>query len=269
MPTPRTTSPRKKPPVALTIAGSDSGGNAGIQADLLTFSAIGVYGTTAITCLTAQNPTGVTKVQETSVAIVAEQLKQVADFFPINAAKTGMLFSGRIIDEVARFFSEHRRIKFVLDPVMVATSGAVLLKQNAIETLQSKLIPLASLVTPNLDEAGVLLGDKPSSEREVIDGARQLASRHGVPFLVKGGHLKGDNLVDVLARPNAKPKVFRSKRIPGIDTHGSGCTLSAAITAHLACGKPLEEAVAAARRHLRRGLSSPLVIGRNSYIAHS
>jgi hydroxymethylpyrimidine/phosphomethylpyrimidine kinase len=269
VPTPHRSTSQKKPPVALTIAGSDSGGNAGIQADLLTFSSIGVYGTTAITCLTAQNPAGVTIVKESPLKIVGEQLKQVASFFPVKAAKTGMLFSEAIIHEVAAFFAAHRRIKFVLDPVMVATSGAVLLKQSAIEALQSKLIPLASIVTPNLDEAGVLLGHKPSTETEVMEGARILASRHRVPFLVKGGHLEGNDLVDVFARPNAKPKVFRSKRIPGIDTHGSGCTLSAAIAAHLAHGRTLEDSVAAARRYLRRGLAKPVVIGRNRYIAHS
>ena len=263
------TSSQKKPPVALAIAGSDSGGNAGIQADLLTFSAIGVYGTTAITCLTAQTPSGVTMVEESSLEIVGKQLKQVASFFPVKAAKTGMLFSEAIINEVAGFFSAHRSIKFVLDPVMVATSGAVLLQQSAIEALQSKLIPLAGIVTPNLDEAGVLLGHKPLTKSEMIDGARILASRHRVPFLLKGGHLGSNDLIDVLARPNAKPKVFRSRRIPGIDTHGSGCTLSAAIAAHLAHGQSLEIAVAGARRYLRRGLARPVVIGRSSYIAHS
>lgn len=253
----------------MTIAGSDSGGNAGIQADLLTFSAIGVYGTTVITCLTAQNPAGVTMVKESPLKMVGEQLKQVASFFSVKAAKTGMLFSEAIINEVAAFFSTHQRIKFVLDPVMVATSGAVLLKKSAIEALESRLIPLASIVTPNLDEAGVLLGHKPSTKDEVIEGARILASRHRVPFLVKGGHLEGNDLVDVFVRPNAKPKVFRSKRIPGIDTHGSGCTLSAAIAAHLAHGLPLEPAVISARRYLRRGLMKPLTIDRKSYIAHS
>lgn len=268
MPTPNRPLPQKKPPVALTIAGSDSGGNAGIQADLLTFAALGVYGTTAVTCLTAQNPKGVSMVKESPLAIVAGQLNQVASFYPVKAAKSGMLFSEAIITEVAGFFSAHRRIKFVLDPVMVATSGAVLLKQSAIEALQAKLIPLAHIVTPNLDEAGVLLSRKPTTEAEVIEGACLLATRFRVPFLVKGGHLKGNRLVDVFARPNTKPRVFRSSRIAKVDTHGSGCTLSAAIAANLALGKSLDEAVSAARAYLRRGLLRPLAIGRNSYIAH-
>jgi hydroxymethylpyrimidine/phosphomethylpyrimidine kinase len=258
----------KKPPVALTIAGSDSGGNAGIQADLLTFSALGVYGTTAITCLTAQNPQGVTMVEESPIEIVRKQLRQVASFFAIKTAKTGMLFSEPIIREVADFFTRHRRIKLVLDPVMVATSGAVLLKENAIEALQTALIPLATIVTPNLDEAGVFLGRKPASESEAIDAARVLADRFRVPFLVKGGHLSGDRLVDVLARPKAKPRVFRSARIAGVDTHGSGCTLSAAIAANLAHGGSLEDAVSGSRSYLRKGLARPLVLGRKAYIAH-
>jgi hydroxymethylpyrimidine/phosphomethylpyrimidine kinase len=259
---------KKKPPVALTIAGSDSGGNAGIQADLLTFSALGVYGTTVITCLTAQNPKGVSMVEESPIDMVSEQLRQVASFFAIKAAKTGMLFSESIIRKAADFFTVHRRIKLVVDPVMVATSGAVLLQENAIAAMQTILIPLATIVTPNLDEAGVLLGHKPNSESEAIDAALILADRFGVPFLVKGGHLAGDNLVDVLARPKTKPRVFHSMRVPKVDTHGSGCTLSAAIAAQLARGKSLDDAVSAARTYLRRGLAGPLTLGHNAFIAH-
>jgi hydroxymethylpyrimidine/phosphomethylpyrimidine kinase len=151
---------------------------------------------------------------------------------------------------------------------MVATSGAVLLQEDAIAALQTSLIPLATIVTPNLDEAGVLLGHKPNSESEAMDAARILSDRFRVPFLVKGGHLASDKLVDILARPKAKPHVFRSMRISGVDTHGSGCTLSAAIAAQLARGASLDDAVSAARTYLRGGLTRPLTLGRNAFIAH-
>jgi hydroxymethylpyrimidine/phosphomethylpyrimidine kinase len=257
-------------PVALSIAGSDSGASAGVQADLLTFAALGVFGTTAITCLTAQNPTGVAGVHEVPANFVAEQCREVAAYFRVRAAKTGMLFSASIITAVAEFLRAQPRIKLVVDPVMVATSGAVLLQPEAIAAMKSALLPRATVVTPNLDEAGVLLGlgRKPSTVDETIESARALASAHGVPFLVKGGHLAGDQLVDVLARPRGAVRLWRGRRVHDVDTHGSGCTLSAAIVAGLAHGFALERAVDRAHAYLRRGITRPLNIAGRAFIAH-
>lgn len=255
-------------PVALTVAGSDSGGGAGVQADLLTFAGLGVFGTTAISCLTAQNPGGVSGVHEVPAEFVAEQARQVVDYFPVRAAKTGMLFSAPIIAAVAAFFRAHRRIRLVVDPVMVATSGAVLLKPDAIEAMRRELLPLAALVTPNLDEAAVLLGRRPEGEAEAVAAARELAAQFRVPFLLKGGHLAGDAIADVLAWPRGRVRVFRARRIRGVDTHGSGCTLSAAIAALLARGEGLEDAVAAGRRYLRGGIARPLAVAGRRFIAH-
>jgi hydroxymethylpyrimidine/phosphomethylpyrimidine kinase len=264
-------SPAARPPnlpVALTIAGSDSGAHAGVQADLLTFAALGVYGTTALTCLTAQNPTGISGVHEVPADFVAAQCRQVTDYFRVRAAKTGMLFSTPIIRAVAAFLRELKRVRVVVDPVMVATSGAVLLQPEAIAAVKEDLLPRAHVVTPNLDEAGVLLGRKPENANEVAAAAHELANQYGVPFLVKGGHLPGPDVIDILARPATRPRVWRSRRVPGVDTHGSGCTLSAAITALLARGEPLESAIGSARYYLLKGLKRPLHLNGRAFIAH-
>ncbi|HUL53804.1 MAG TPA: bifunctional hydroxymethylpyrimidine kinase/phosphomethylpyrimidine kinase [Opitutaceae bacterium] len=255
-------------PVALTIAGSDSGGGAGIQADLLTFAAHGVFGTTAITCLTAQNPGGVTAIEALPAPFVAEQIAQVHRYFTVRALKTGMLYSAEIIGAVAEFLAEHPEIPGVVDPVMVATSGAVLLRPEALAVVREKLLPRAALATPNLDEVAVLLGERPSTPAAMAAAGRRLAGTYGVPFLVKGGHLPGADLTDVLARPDGSARTYRGPRIPGVDTHGSGCTLSAAITANLAKGLALDQAVAAARRYLRRGLERSLALGSRRFINH-
>ncbi|MGH8019237.1 MAG: bifunctional hydroxymethylpyrimidine kinase/phosphomethylpyrimidine kinase [Opitutaceae bacterium] len=261
--------PTSSLPVALTIAGSDSGGGAGIQADLLTFAALGVFGTTAITCLTAQNPDGVSRVHEAPAEMVRKQMRQAGDFFAPRAAKTGMLFSRAIIREVAGFLGERkRRLKTVVDPVMVATSGARLLREDAIAAMLQELIPLATLVTPNLDEAAVMLGERPSNRGEAVDAADELARRFRVPFLLKGGHMAGAKVFDVLAVPKALPVALASRRIENVNTHGSGCTLSAAIAAHLARGATLEAAVAGGRAFLHKGLRRPLRVRGENYIAH-
>lgn len=255
-------------PVALTIAGSDSGAGAGVQADLLTFAANGVFGTTAVTCLTAQNPDGVTGVAAIDAGMVLAQAEQVAGFFKIRAAKTGMLYDAAIIEEVASFFEARPELPVVLDPVMVSTSGAKLLKEDAITSLREKLIPRARLVTPNLDEAAVLAGERPNDADAMERVAIRLSLRYRVPFLVKGGHLHGGSVVDVLAVPGAPAIRFTGERIEGVDTHGSGCTLSAAITAHLARGLALTEAVAAGRDYLRRAISAALPAGGRKFINH-
>jgi len=255
-------------PVALTIAGSDSGGGAGIQADLLTFAAHEVFGTTAVTCLTAQNPGDVAAIEVLPAAFVAAQLRQVQDYFAVRALKTGMLYSAAIIGVVAEFLRAHREIPAVVDPVMVASSGAILLQPEALAAVRAQLLPLAAVVTPNLDEVGVLLGEKPATAAAMVQAGAALARRHGVPFLIKGGHLAGGELTDALVMPDGASRLFTSPRIAGVNTHGSGCTLSAAIAANLARGSRLEEAVAAARDYLRRGLERALPVRGRRFINH-
>jgi hydroxymethylpyrimidine/phosphomethylpyrimidine kinase len=255
-------------PVVLTIAGSDSGAGAGIQADLLTFAAHKVFGTTAVTCLTAQNPDGVTAIEALPAAFVAEEIAQIDRYYTVRALKTGMLYSGAIIDVVADFLRRHRQIPAVVDPVMVATSGAMLLQPEALAAVREKLLPLAVLVTPNLDEVGVLLGEKPATAAEMSWAGSKLTRRYGVPFLVKGGHLPGGDLTDVLVTPEGETRTYASKRLDGIDTHGSGCTLSAAIAANLARGLDLNRAVEAARAYLRRGMERSLTVGGRRFINH-
>ena len=267
-------------PVALTLAGSDSGGGAGIQADLLTFAAHGVFGTTAITALTAQNPDGVSAVHPVPAEFVREQAEQVARYFKIGAAKTGMLATSEIIHAVADFFEAHREIKVVVDPVMIATSGAKLIDDAAIATLRERLIPLASLVTPNLDEAEVLLGEKfawranPKTQSgEISESAERLAEVLGVPVLLKGGHGNGDEVFDALAFPKAQggfDSFVKHPRVAETNTHGSGCTLSAAIAANLAgsARENLSAAVSRAVDYVSAGISKPLPVAGDCFIAH-
>lgn len=253
-------------PVAPTIAGSDSGGGAGMQADLLTFAANGVFGTTVITCLTAQNPDGVSAIAAMTPEFVRAQADQVAAFFKLRAVKTGMLYDSAIIAEVASFLESNPAIPVVVDPVMVATSGAELLKKDAVATMRDRLFPRAALVTPNLDEVAVLTGSRPADAAAMEKAALQLAGLHGVPFLLKGGHLEGEELVDILAMPGGAVARFNSRRITGVDTHGSGCTLSAAIAAQLAHGLALGDAVAAAHAYLGRSLAAALDVGGRKFI---
>ncbi len=251
-------------PVVLSIAGSDSGAGAGIQADLITFASQGVFGTTAITCLTAQNPHGVSGIHASPAAFVVEQCRQVTAHFHPKALKTGMLLNTEIVLAVADFI-QAAGIPAVIDPVMVASSGATLLSPEAIEAVRMRLIPLATLVTPNLDEATLLLGRK---SKGGIDEALELAKVYGVPFLLKGGHAEGDELTDVLAHPNGETKTFRARRAPHVDTHGSGCTLSAAITAQLAKGKSLSEAVTIAHAYLQGAIHGPIQVAGLNCIRH-
>lgn len=254
-------------PSALSIAGSDSGAGAGIQADLLTFAAHGVYGTTAITCLTAQNPRGVSGLWPVPPAFVLEQCRQVAVHFHPRALKTGMLLNAEIVEAAAGFIEESK-IPAVVDPVMVASSGAILLAPEAVESVKKRLIPLAALVTPNLDEASILLGRKALGGVLAEGEVRELTKRHGVPFLLKGGHAEGDDLVDILAWPDGRTVTFKARRAPGVDTHGSGCTLSAAITAQIALGKELEEAVKIAHAYLQGGIHKSIEVSGLKVIRH-
>lgn len=254
-------------PVALSIAGSDSGAGAGIQADLLTFAANGVYGTTAITCLTAQNPLGVSGVQAATPAFVVEQCRQVTAHYHPKALKTGMLLNAEIVAAVAAFIAESK-IPAVIDPVMVASSGATLLSAEAVAAVRQKLLPLAAVVTPNLDEASILLGRRALGGAHGNAEALELARTYGVPFLVKGGHAEGDALVDALAWPDGRTLTLTAQRLPGLDTHGSGCTLSAAITAQLARGETLENAVRLAHGYLQGGMKNPIQVVGLKHIRH-
>ena len=275
-------------PVALSIAGSDSGANAGIQADLLTFAANRVFGTTAITCLTAQNPEGITKVESLDATFVIEQIRQVIEYYPVKAIKTGMLHNSEIVNSVARYLGEKlgkedssyreayttrekqrsRRSYLVVDPVMIASSGDKLLEDEAIRDYQNTLLPLADLITPNLDEAQVLLNRKLDSIEDIKSGATELAKHFDAYVLVKGGHMPGNLLFDLLAGPDGSLEVFEQIRILDIDTHGSGCTLSSACAAQLALGKTIPEAVSAARAYLRRGMESPIRTLKAYFINH-
>lgn len=255
--------PRRSQPVCLTIAGSDSGGGAGIQADLKTFHALGCFGTSAITCITAQNPDRVSAVQPIRPAIVAEQIARVAEAFPIAAAKTGMLYNAAIIRAVVAALQRHRPRWLVVDPVMVATSGAVLLQPRAIRALTEELFPLATVVTPNLAELEHLTGAKIHDQTGLRDAARMLGEKYRIAVLAKAGHLPYRNRVtDVLWTPTGIHE-FRSAFIPRIRPHGAGCTLSAAIAAHLALGHDLPAAIARAKQLIQRALRNPIHLARH------
>lgn len=254
-------------PVALTIAGSDSGGGAGIQADLKTFSALGVYGASAITALTAQNTAGVRAIHDVPPAFVAEQLLAVLEDIEVDAIKIGMLSTAGIIEAVADVLEGYPSIPVVLDPVMVATSGDALLRDGARATLVARLLPLAALVTPNAPEAALLSGRALArDEAELGAQARRLGAR---ATLVKGGHLDGALSVDLLLAGGTVTR-FAKPRVPTANTHGTGCTLSAAIAAGLACGLALADAVAAAERYVHAAIlaADSLGVGRGRGPVH-
>lgn len=247
-------------PIALTIAGSDSGGGAGIQADLKTFHSFGVYGTSAITAITAQNTLGVQAIHPVPVEVVRAQIDSVATDLRPGAFKTGMLATAELADEVARAIREHALTNYVMDPVMVATSGDRLLERDAESALAAALLPLAAVVTPNLDEAAILAGGPVSTLDEMRAAARLLVERGAGAALVKGGHLEGD-AVDLLW-DGAAEHVFRRPRIDTPHTHGTGCTLSAAIAAGLARGHGLVETVDTAQRFVGRAIATAPGLGR-------
>jgi len=247
-------------PKALTIAGSDSGGGAGIQADLKTFTAFRVYGVSVLTAITAQNSLGVQGVQNLPPEFVARQLESVLGDIGADAVKTGMLSTALIIRAVASGLREHRVERLVVDPVMVAKSGDPLLEPEARAALVREILPLALVVTPNLHEAAALAGLPVGTPEEMEEAARRihrLGPRH---VLVKGGHLKGDAL-DLLFDGQAFIP-FRAERIPTPHTHGTGCTYSAAIAAGLARGLHLSEAVGEAKRYVTRAIREGFAVGR-------
>ncbi len=250
-----------RPKVALTIAGSDSGGGAGIQADLKTFAAHGVFGTSALTAVTAQNTVEVTGIEELSPEIVGLQIDAVATDIGVDAVKTGMLSSRSLIEIVARKLEEHRLEKTVVDPVMVAKSGARLLDPGAVAALAGELLPRALVVTPNLPEAESLVGFPVEDEASILEAAKRIVEMGARAALVKGGHGGGEESVDVLYY-RGRFRYYRAPRIATKNTHGTGCTFSAAIAAELALGRELEEAVERAKAYLTKALSTGLELGR-------
>ncbi|MEY2529743.1 MAG: hydroxymethylpyrimidine/phosphomethylpyrimidine kinase [Verrucomicrobiota bacterium] len=260
-------------PVALTIAGSDSSAGAGIQADLKTFSALGVYGLTAITSVVAETPGVVSKILPLSPEIVREQIEVLLESFPIAAIKTGLLVSSEIVAEVARGLraqttNGQTSVPLVIDPVMVATSGDSLLRDEALQTYESELIPLATLVTPNLSEAGRFLGEPVRDLAEMRKAGEILVKKYGVPFLLKGGHLTGDAAIDLLF-VEGNVIEFSAPFSRGVATHGTGCTFSAAITAGLASGLLLEEAVRRAKNFVSATIAGHYAWGDIHALNHS
>ena len=243
-------------PRLLSIAGSDSGGGAGVQADLKTFAALGCFGMTAITALTAQNTTGVRAIHAVPLAMLAAQIDAVVEDIGVDAVKIGMLHSAPTIETVAAALDHHGLHRVVLDPVMVATSGAALIDPNAVDALVRLLFPRALLVTPNLDEAAMLVGRPLQSEADMAAAAQQLLDRGARAVLLKGGHLAGDTVADLLLQPDEPPLWLRAPRIATPNTHGTGCTLSSAIAARLALGDGLVQAVQRARDFVRGALAA-------------
>jgi hydroxymethylpyrimidine/phosphomethylpyrimidine kinase len=250
-------------PVALTIAGSDSGGGAGIQADLKTFQAYGVFGTAALTAVTAQNTLGVTAVHPIPLDIVLAQIAAVAADLRPAACKTGMLATRQLVLAVAAAIREHALDHYVLDPVMVATSGHRLLDEDAEGAVLTELVPQAALVTPNLDEAAILTGAEVRDVGDMRRAARALVAAGAGAALVKGGHLTGAELVDVLYDGSGM-REFRHQRLATRSTHGTGCTLSAAIVAGLARGDALLPAVEHALDFVHRAIVQAPDLGRGN-----
>ncbi len=240
----------------LTIAGSDSGGGAGIQADLKTFSALGCYGMSVITALTAQNTRGVTGIHPVPASFAEQQMEAVFSDIGADAVKIGMLYSAELIETVARQLNKYRIEKIILDPVMVAQSGDKLLQDDAVEALKEYLIPLATVVTPNLPEAQVLIGRELNTLEDMQEAARVIASGRCRSVLIKGGHLENsDACTDILYLTDEdRFVILSSERIKTRNNHGTGCTLSSAIAAFLAKGENTEQAVRKAKAYIREAI---------------
>ena len=247
--------------IALTIAGSDSGGGAGIQADLKTFHQFGIFGTSVVTAVTAQNTVGVRGWEALGVALVIQQLDAVAEDLPPHALKSGMLGTAELVDAVADALTRLRLPNYVLDPVMVATSGDRLLQPDAEQRIARRLVPLAALVTPNLDEARILAGHDVRTVAEMERAGRTLLKMGARAALVKGGHLEAAEVVDVLVTSDGVRR-FLHPKLPTRSTHGTGCTLSAAVTAGLAQGRMLDQAVRDALDFVHRALVAAPGLGK-------
>lgn len=243
------------PPVALTIAGSDCSAGAGIQADLKTFQHFGAHGLTAVTCVVSETANLVRLVHPVPVDVVVDQIELMLESFPVAAIKTGMLFSAAHVTAVAEILARHRGVALVVDPVMIASTGDPLLETDAVECYRTRLLPLARVMTPNLPEAEALLGRRIADAGDLEAAARELAARFGTAVLLKGGHLEGPVCTDLLV-DGGVCHVFESPRIAVAGSHGTGCTLSAAVAARLAHGDSLPEAVGRAKSYLGRVLET-------------
>lgn len=250
----------------LTIAGSDSGGGAGIQADLKTFSALGVYGMSVITSVTAQNTTGVTAVEDISPEVVAKQIDAVFSDIKVDAVKIGMVSNSDIIKVIAEGINKWKVQKIVLDPVMISESGSYLLQKEASSALIKGLIPLVDIITPNLYEAVALLGREITSLEEMEQAARDLLQMGSDSVLVKGGHFKDskgettDNAIDIYYDGQSIRR-YKAKRIKTLNTHGTGCTYSSAIASNLALGFSMEQAIERAKKYITAAIRNSLDIG--------
>lgn len=254
----------KRIPCALTIAGSDSGGGAGIQADLKTMAALGVHGTSAITCITAQNPKEVRGIQACTPEIVRQQIEAVFAELRPAAVKTGMLYSNSIIRVVASALSVAKKTPVIVDPVMVATSGAQLLKSEAIKSLCHFLLPQATLVTPNLEEAEILVARKLRTVEDLLSAAREINGRYGCAALLKGGHLRRlTQAVDVFFDGETE-LLLSAPFVRNVSTHGTGCTYSAAIAAYMANGLSMVQSVQRAKDYITQAIRGSVAIGKHS-----
>ena len=247
---------------ALTIAGSDCSGGAGIQADLKTMTMNGVYGMSAITALTAQNTTGVTGIMEVTPKFLEQQLDMIFEDIRPDAVKIGMVSSAPLIEKIAEQLKKYNAENIVVDPVMVATSGSVLLETDAVTTLKLQLLPLACVITPNIPEAEVLSGMKIGNESQMCQAAKMLCEAYGCAVLLKGGHSIND--ANDLLCVNGEIRWFYGNRISNSNTHGTGCTLSSAIAANLAKGYSLEESVGRAKDYISQALGAMLDLGKGS-----
>lgn len=252
------TEPKYIYPAVLTIAGSDSGGGAGIQADLKTISALGCYGTSAITAITAQNTMGITNLFELPVAIVIDQLKAVLEDIRPHAIKIGMLPNSTLLHAISDTLKRYPEIPVILDPVMISTSGRRLMEEDTIELMKTVLIPLTALVTPNLDEAAVLTGMEISTVEQMKVAAQHILSFGGQAVLIKGGHLQGNKLYDVYLDQTGLEFVYENDTILSQNTHGTGCTLSAAIACFIARNMEITEAIKNAESYVHRAIAEGL-----------
>lgn len=245
----------KNEPVVMTVGGSDSGGGAGIQADLKTFAALGCFGTSALTCVTAQNPAAVAGVSALEPAFVAAQIRSICDAYTPAATKTGMMFSAAIVRAAAAEISAQGILNVVVDPVIYSASGARLLQDDALEAVTSELFPTARVITPNVPEAELLWGRSITTADDLRAAAREICARYDIACVAKGGHIGGpdDEVFDVLF-DEGEEYVFKGKRIPDAHTHGAGCAFSAALAAFLGKGFHLSESVMRAKHFVSRAL---------------
>ncbi|WP_411825924.1 bifunctional hydroxymethylpyrimidine kinase/phosphomethylpyrimidine kinase [Luteolibacter sp. AS25] len=238
----------------LTIAGSDCSAGAGLQADLKTFQHFGLHGLTAVTCIVSETANIVRRVDFVSTEMVEDQVRLMIESFPLTVIKTGMLGSAELVATISRIFADHPEIKLVIDPVMIASTGASLLEDSAIETYKTQLLPKAHLITPNLPEAEVLLGRKITSEAQMRSAALELSSTYRCATLLKGGHLGESVCTDILSE-NGKTEDFSSPRLDVKASHGTGCTFAAAIAANLALGNDLSSSISTAKSYLNQTLA--------------